>query len=327
MIKLTPLVCALLLAFPVLGSQEVSPLKKVYISQVVDHPALNATVKGIIDELEQNGFKKGVNLEVRVESAQNSPSLAMQIAAKLISQEPDVTVGVGTVAAQSLAKYAQAGKTTLVFSSVTDPLEAGLVDTLDKPGQNTTGVSNFVELEPQIKLIQKLTPFVKCLGILYNPGESNSLTIVQKLEKICPTMGITLIKQAVHKTSDIAQAATALGNKVDAFFISNDNTALAALPSIIGIANRAKIPVYVSDTDAVKLGALAALGPNQYAIGRQTGILITRILKGEKVEKVPVEFPKNTDLYLNEETAFKLGVIFPKEIRKQAQKIVEKESS
>jgi putative ABC transport system substrate-binding protein len=249
--------------------------------------------------LNQNGYIKGKNLEIRIESAQSNAALASQIATKFVSQGADVVVGVGTVTAQSFMKYTYEGKAKLVFSSVTDPVQAGLVEDLLKPGKNASGVSNFVKLEPQIELFQKIQPNLKKLGVLYNPGEANSLSIIKRLENICQKMGITLILQSANKTADMPQAATKLANTVDAIFVSNDNTALAALQSIITIANKAKIPVYVSDTDSVKIGALAALGPNQYQVGLQAGKIIARSLNGEELANIPVEFADQSELYRN----------------------------
>lgn len=299
-------------------------LKKVFISQVVEHPALDITTKGIIDGLEQNGYKRGDNLEIRVESAQASAALAAQIAAKFTGQKPDVAVGVGTISAQSFTKYARNSEVNLAFSTVTDPLGANIVKNLKEPGNNTSGVSNFVDLEPQIDMFKKLQPNLKRLGILYNPGELNSVSIVKKLEVLCPKLGIVLIKQVAGKTSDAAQAATKLAAQVDAIFISNDNTALAALSSVINVAYKAKIPVYVSDTDAVEKGALAALGPNQYQVGLQTGAMIARALNGENLGAIPVEFPDNTDLYINEEAAAVVGITIPEDVRSKAAKIIQK---
>jgi len=300
--------------------------KKVLISQVIEHKALDSTTKGIIDALENAGFKRDVNIDIRIESAQGSPALASQIASKFVSQNPDVVVGVGTISAQSFVKYAADRKVKLVFSSITDPLAANLVQNLDKPGNNTSGVSNFVDLEPQIKLFKRLQPKLKRLGILYNPGEINSVSIVRKLEKLCGQFNLNLVKQIATKTADVPQAATKLVNQSDAIFISNDNTALSALQSIIRAANNVAVPVYVSDTDAVELGALAALGPNQYQLGLQTGKIILRSFKGEDLGKMPVEFPDKTDLYINLEAAAIANVSIPENIRKEATKIIEKSS-
>lgn len=299
-------------------------MKKVFINKLVEHQALNMTIEGIIDGLEQNGYERGVNLDLRVESAQANPALASQIAAKFVGKGADVVVGVATISAQSFAKYAKENKIKLVFSSVTDPIKAELVQSLSEPGNNTSGVSNFVELKPQITLFQQIQPNLKRLGFLYNPSEINSLSLIEKLEELCHKLGITLVLQAANKTSEVAQASTKLAANVDAIFISNDSTALSALQTIINVATKVKIPVYVSDTDAVKLGALAALGPNQYEIGIQTAQIIARSLKGEDVGMIPVEFPASTELFLNEDTAQKIGMQLPNDIKAIATKIITK---
>ncbi|XVN42624.1 MAG: ABC transporter substrate binding protein [Candidatus Rickettsia vulgarisii] len=157
-------------------------------------------------------------------------------------------VGVATILAQSFVKYAKENKTKLVFSSVTDPIKTGLVQNLRKPGNNTSEVSNFIELEPQIKLFKQIQPNLKRLGFLYNPSDTNSLSLITKLEELCPKLDIKLILQSANKTSEVAQAATKLAENVDAIFISNDNTALSALQVIISASNKVKIPIYVSDT-------------------------------------------------------------------------------
>jgi putative ABC transport system substrate-binding protein len=306
-------------------SQASPPFKRVFINQIVTHPALESTVKGIVEGLKQKGFEKGVNLDFRVESAQGSSSLSSQISTKFVNQDPDVVVGVGTTSAQSFLKFALKGDVNLIYSSVTDPQGAGLVP--KKPAISISGVSNFVALEPQLELFKKVQPQLKRLGIIYNPGELNSVSIVKKLDDLCSKYDLKLVKQAVSKTADVPQATTKISQQVDAIFISNDNTALSALESVIGAANKAKIPVYVSDTDAVELGALAALGPNQYQIGVQTGQMIARVLNGEDVKTLPLEYPKKMDLYINLSAARSLGIVVPDEVITQSQKIVDKKKS
>ncbi len=294
----------------------------VFISQIVEHPALNRTRDGIIDALKAEGYENGQNLILKVESAQANPALAQQIASQYISMNPDIVVGIGTVSAQSFSKSALTGKVKLIFSSVTDPISAGLVDNLTKPGRNTSGVSNFVALEPQLSLFKQILPKLKKLGILYNPGEPNSIDIVEKLIKIAPDFDIILVPQIANKTSDVTQATIKLAEQVDAIFISNDSTALAALAAVIKVADKRKIPVFVSDTDAVEIGALAALGPNQYDVGLQTGYMIARVLQGKDINLQPVEFPSKSDLYINLSTAQKIDLVVPEDILKKAVKVI-----
>lgn len=301
-----------------------STYKKVFISQFIEHPALNETTKGIVDTLKKN---YGDKIDIRVESAQANAALAQQIANKFVNQQPDIVVGVATIAAQSFAKAASLNKIKLVFSTVTDPIKAGLGQCIEKPGNNISGVSNFVPLEPQIELFLKLQPNLKKLGIIYNPGELNSIADIQKLESFLPKMGLVLVKQAVLKTADVPQAATKLASNVDAIFISSDNTALGALQSIVKAAQLVKLPVYVTDTDAVKLGAIAALGANQYQVGTQTGEIIIRLLKGEESGSIPIQFPETKELYLNLEAAQKANITIPEDLLKSAAKIYQREVS
>ena len=283
---------------------------KVLISKVIDHAALDSTVMGIVDTLKKNGFEKDKNLNLEVDSAQGSISLASQIASKYISQDPDIVVGVGTLSAQSFIKSTKSERPIrLIFSSVTDPEGANLTNM-----KNISGVSNFVSLKEQLELFKKLQPDLKKLGVLYNASESNSAFIINKLKQLCPDFGIELVDQTITKTADINQALNRIIDKIDAIFISNDNTALASMPNIVKIANSNKIPVYVSDTDAINSGALAALGPDQYQIGVQTGQMIVDILNGKDINEIKIEFPKKSEVYINEKTAKFLELQIPQEI-------------
>ncbi len=293
-------------------------VKKVFINQIVEHPALNMTVQGIVDGLKSI---KDINIDIHTESAQGNPSLSSQIATKFVNQDADIVVGVGTISAQSFVKYANQDKVKLVFSSVTDPKAAGLSN-----NKNIFGVSNFIPVAPQLELFQKIQPNMKNLGFIYNPSEVNSLKLLRKTDEECKKLRINLISQTANKTSEIPQAVSKLSQKVDALFISNDNTALSALPAIIRIASKAKIPVYVSDTDSVGLGALAAFGPNQYSIGLQTAGIIKKLLSNLTID-VPIEYPNKNDIYINEDTAKKIGINIPNEIKIQASKIITKSPS
>jgi putative tryptophan/tyrosine transport system substrate-binding protein len=232
-------------------------------------------------------------------------------------------VGVGTLTSQSFIKYVHENSISFIFSSVTDPVRAGLVTPGEGGQLMVGGVSNFVPLEPQITLFKELQPSLAKLGILYNPAELNSVAIVTQLEEVCTAHSIVLKKQTINKTSDVPQAATMLAQEVDAILISNDNTALAAFQSIAMAAQRAHIPVYVSDTDAVALGALAALGASQYEVGLQTAQMIANKLEG-KHNALTVEFPSKTDLYLNQAVAYELGIAIPANRKKQAAQIIKR---
>lgn len=295
---------------------------KIYINQLIAHPALDKTAQGMMDTLNEYSKAKSVKIELKLENAQGDSKLANQISSRFISNAPDIVVGIATISAQSLAKYAKSGKTKLVFSTVTDPIAAGLVTTLRSPGGNITGVSNYIDLEPQLGLFKKILPNMQKIGFIYNPGESNSVIIAEKLDKICQKMKIKLVKITAAKSSDVPQAAMKLCSEVNAVFISNDNTALSAIKSIIKEANKYKIPVFVSDTDAVKDGAIAALGPNQYEIGKQTAGIIIQVLEGKNIGKIDVQYPKDNELYLNVRAAKLIDINFSQELLGQAKNVI-----
>jgi putative ABC transport system substrate-binding protein len=272
------------------------PKRRIYICKVVDHPAINSVVEGIQSFVEQSGQM----VEWKVESAQGNVALAAQIAAKFVNKHPSVVIAIGTMPAQCFAKYAREKQCLLVFSSVTNPVAAGLTDGNPLEDNNITGVSNFVELDPQLDLFCNIQPRLRRIGMLYNPAEVNSVVILTKMENLCAERHIVLTKQSVAKTADISQAALKLVNDVDAIFVSNDNTVLSGIKNVVKVANEARIPVYVSDTDAVlQAGCLAALGPNQFKIGEQTGKMALNVIENGRTIGIPVEYPDGVESYIN----------------------------
>jgi putative ABC transport system substrate-binding protein len=279
----------------------------------MEHEALDSVAQGIMDY-----FKNSKEVQFKIDTCQNSQALAIQIISKFVNSGGDIFVSIGTMLAQASFKLAKENKIKLVFSSVTNPYSIAS----SFKGTNTTGVSNFIDLKPQIELFRKIQPKLKKLGIIFNTGESNSVDIVKRLKPVTEEMGIELIEQGMQKASDIPQAINSLVQKVDAVFISNDNTSLTGISFIVNVCNKNKIPVYVSDTDQVAKGCLAALGPNQYKIGIQTGKIVEKIVKGVDMDTIPVEFPSSTEIFINLEAAKKLEITIPQEILDNADKII-----
>ncbi len=285
--------------------KEAKSVKQVAIIQIIEHPALDATRQGILDELQNK------ELKIDFQSAQGSSALATQIAQKFVGAAPAVMVGIGTTATQALISANQQHLIPIVFSSVTDPKGARIVKNLSNPEGTVTGVSNFVDPGLQFDLFKKILPNLSTIGIIYNPGEPNSVTLVAEMQKIAARKGLELIFATANTSADIAQATQTLIPKVQAIFINNDNTALSAFDSIVNISTKHRIPVFCSDLDMVDHGALAALGANQYEIGKQTGKLILKILQGESPNQIPVLFPNKTETRINAAQAAKLGLKIP----------------
>ena len=311
----------LVLYLPVFSSPKAidPPTFTIGLLQIVAHPALDKTQKGIVDGLQETY----PTARIIIKTAQGNILNATMIAQKFVGEEVDVIAVLGTSAAQAAAKAALSTKTPVVFGSITDPLGAKLVQSLDQPGGHVTGVSNYTAQTPQLLYFKELIPNLEKIGFIYNPGEANSVTLLEKTVEAAKDLNITILPVAITKTTEVSMATQRLiSQKVGAVFINNDNTALAAFDVIAQLCQSAQIPLFVSDTDMVEQGALGALGPDQYTLGLQCASIISEILSGKKPKDIPVQFPEKTERYLNTRVAEAIALRFSKEQLKTIDKVV-----
>jgi putative ABC transport system substrate-binding protein len=292
----------------------------VAVTAIVEHPALDACRDGVRDELKAAGYEDGKNLKFLYESAQGNPGTAAQIAQKFVGEKPSVIVPISTPSAQ--AAVAATSDIPVVFTAVTDPLGARLVTSLERPGGNVTGMSDLSPIAKHLELIREVTPAARKLGVPYNPGEANAVTLVGLLKEKGGAMGYEIVEAAAPKSADVLAAAQSLIGKVDAIYVPTDNTIVSALEAVIKIGAENKVPVYAGDTDSVKRGAIAAIGFNYYDVGRQTGRIVVRILKGEKPGDIPVEGVEITELFVNPGAAERMGVRVPDAVIAKAKEVV-----
>ena len=295
------------------------PLKKVAISQIVSHPALNETYEGIVEQLAKEGYIQGKNLEIIYKNAQGNIVTSAQIAHSFANLKPDVVIAISTPSAQTALSALK--DTPIVFSSVSAPLEAKLVASLEEPGGMVTGVSNMVPFERQLKLVIQLVPHLHTLGVVCNPGEANSIATLAQMKEVASRYNIEVLEATASKTSEVIEATKSLLDRVDAFFINNDNTALAAFEAVVATARRAKKPVFASDLECVEQGAPAVLGASQREIGRQTARMVAQVLKGTPPGTMPVQGPATIELHINEKAAQQVNLAIPDAVRQQAQKV------
>lgn len=293
---------------------------KVGLTQFVEHPALDAIHQGIVDGLKASGYEEGKNLELDYQNAHGDMNNTVSIAQKYAGDKKDLVVAIATPSAQAAAKAIT--DKPVVFSSVTDPLSAQLVSSLDKPDKNVTGTSDKVSMEQQLKLVKTFLPQLKKLGVIYTTSEVNSEVQVKELEEAASKEGVEIVKAGISQLSEVQLAAQGLASKADAIFIPIDNTVVSSFEAVLGAAEQSNIPVFASDTDTVKRGAIATYGIDYYQIGKQTGEMAARILKGQKVSETPVEISKQADLYINETAAAKFGLTVPEELKQQAKEII-----
>ncbi|MDO5768347.1 MAG: ABC transporter substrate-binding protein [Psychrobacter sp.] len=296
-------------------------MKKVDITAIVEHPALDAVREGIIAQLADDGYVEGKNLKINFQSAQGNSATAGQISKQFVGEAPDVIVAIATPSAQSVA--AATNTIPIVFSAVTDPVTAKLVNSLEGSGTNVTGASNASPYEPQIALMKQLIPNLKNVGYVYSPGEVNSVVILKDLKERLEPMGIKVHEAPAASSNDIAMAARGIAGKVDMIYTSTDNHVVSAYESLYQVAKQNKIPLIASDTDTVSRGAAAAMGVNYNELGRETGKIVTRILKGEAPGTIPVYRTQSLDLYVSPKHAKEQGFTLPQAVLDEAKKVVE----
>lgn len=295
--------------------------KNVAITAIVEHPALDAVRDGVKKGLADLGHVEGTDVTFTYESAQGNPATAAQIARQLVGEAPAVIVAISTPSAQAIA--AATKDIPVVFSAVTDPVAAQLVASIDAPGANITGVSDMAPVGDHIALIREITPDVKRLGVVYNPGEANSMSTLGALRTAGEAAGLTLVETTATKSADVQAAVRGLVGKVDAIYVPTDNTIVSALESAVGVAAEAKLPLYAGDVDSVDRGALAAVGFDYAQVGIETAAIVNRVLKGEKPGEIPVAFASGSDLRLNKKAAAGIGLTFPQAVLDRAAKIIE----
>jgi putative tryptophan/tyrosine transport system substrate-binding protein len=304
------------LAGPALAAGTVT----VAVTAIVEHPALDAARDGIKAALAEAGYVDGQNLKFVYESAQGNPATAAQIARKLVGEAPAVIVPISTPSAQAVVGATK--DIPVVFTAVTDPVGAKLVRDLKHPGGNVTGMSDLSPIAKHLDLVKEILPAAKTLGVIYNPGEANSLTLVDLLRKEAPARGLKILEAPAPKSADVLPAAQSLVGNVDAIYVPTDNTVVTALEAIVKVGRQNRLPVIAGDTDSVPRGAIAALGFNYGDVGRQTGRIVVRVLKGEQPGEIPVEGVELTELFVNPAAAKAMGVTLPEALVARAKTVV-----
>ncbi|CAH8220331.1 ABC transporter substrate-binding protein [Vibrio aestuarianus] len=289
---------------------------KVAVSQIVEHPALDATRQGLLDGLKAKGYEEGENLEFDFKTAQGNPAIAVQIARQFVGENPDVLVGIATPTAQALVSATK--NIPIVFTAVTDPVGAKLVKKLEQPGKNVTGLSDLSPVEQHVELIKEIMPNVKTIGVVFNPGEANAVSLMELLKSSTKKHGIELVEATALKSADVQTATQAIAAKSDIIYALIDNTVASAIEGMIVSANQAKTPVFGAATSYVERGAIASLGFDYYQIGVQTADYVAAILEGQEPGKLDVKVAKGSDLFVNKTAADKLGLAIPQSVLDRA---------
>ncbi len=293
--------------------------KTIAITQIVDHPSLNQARQGLIDALNESGYKEGENLEIIYQTPHGNLSIATQIAKQYNHLQPDAIVAISTTSAQTIMA-ANTHHNAIVFASVTDPLTAKLIQDLKHPGLDVTGTMESPRVAELIDLARELLPQTKSIGIIYNPGEANSAKTVQRIKE---ATSLKIVEAPISNSLDVPQAVNAIINEVDILILPSDNTVWSALEKLVTIAKENQVPVFAYDPDSVRRGVTLALGSAQYDVGHDAGKKVVQILEGELPGNIPVTSPMKDSLYINMTMVKEIHLEIPVSLLAKADLLIE----
>ncbi|MBS4979663.1 MAG: ABC transporter substrate-binding protein [Clostridiales bacterium] len=289
------------------------------IEQFAEHGSLDNCREGFLEGLAEEGLVEGENLTVEYKNAAADMGTAGQISDSFVSSDVDLLCGIATPSAQSCFNAAMDKEIPVIYTAVTDPLAAELADEEGNPVGEITGTSDKLPIQQQLEMIRTMLPEAETIGILYTTSEANSESAIKEYEALAEEYDFTIETAGITATADIPLAAQGLLEKVDCITNLTDNTVVSSLPAILEMANEAKIPVFGSEIEQVKIGCLAAQGLDYVELGRQTGKMAAQVLKGEKkASELPYETIEEASLYINEKTAENLGIEIPSELKDSA---------
>ena len=280
---------------------------RIGISQFITHQSLDATREGFVDELAKQGYIEGKNIEIDLQNAQGEQRNLKTISQQL-AESSDVVLAIATPSAQSLANTTQT--TPVIFSAVTDPVSAKLVESREHPGGNVTGTSDQSSdaISTQINLIKKVLPKAKTIGILYTQSEPNSVVQKDEAKRLLEEKGFTVVEKTILDSNNVKAAAESLMAEVDMVFVPTDNIISSTMETVKQVSIKHKVPVFGGSTEMIAVGGLYNYGTNYEELGRQTARMLIRVLKGEKPENIAVELPEKLELHTNQEMADALGI-------------------
>ena len=250
-----------------------------------------------------------------------NPAVAAQIARQFVGEKPDVLVGIATPSAQALANATK--EIPIVFSAVTDPVGAKLLTDMDKPDGNITGLSDLSPVGQHIDIMAKIVPDVETIGVVYNPGEANAVSLVELLKAEAEKRGYKIAEATASRTAEVKTAAAAVASKCQILYAITDNTVASAVGAMISAANAAEVPVFGATGDYVEKGAVASVGFDYYQVGVQTADYIAAILGGKTPDELPARVATGTDVFINPAAAKKLGITLPDSLTQNPSRIIE----
>lgn len=294
------------------------------ISQFAEHGSLDNCREGFLAGLAEEGITEGTNLTVLFDNAQADTGTAGTISDNFVSKKADLICAIATPSAMSAYNSALNTDIPVIYTAVSDPVGAGLAKEDGSPVGNITGTSDALAVDEQLKMIRKILPDAKKIGILYTTSEANSVSTVAQYKEIAGNYGFEIVDSGINTLADVDLAAADLVTKVDCITNLTDNTVVSALQTLISKATDAGIPVFGSEVEQVKAGCVASMGLEYYELGRQTGHMAAKVLKGEaKASELNYEVITEPSLYVNTAAAERAGVTLEEDFVASAYQVFE----
>ena len=294
------------------------------ISQFAEHGSLDNCREGFLEGLKEAGYEEGKNLTVEYQNSQADTGSAATIADSFVNKKVDLICAIATPSAMSAYNSAMDADIPVIYTAVSDPAGAGLVNEDGTNVGNITGTSDKLPVTEQMELIRELMPDAKKIGILYTTSEANSVSTIQEYKDNAEKYGFEIVDTGINTIADVEMAAKDLASKVDCISNLTDNTVVSALQTVLAAANDAKIPVFGSEVEQVKNGCVAAVGIDYVALGKQTGEMAAKVLKGEATAaETPFEICEGGNVYVNTEAAGNIDFTISDDVLNEAAEVYE----
>ena len=306
-----------------MGFAAFSDMMRIGITKIVEHPALDAVEQGVIDTLTAAGYEEGVDVEYLISSAQGDFGTAIAIAQNFQSQNVDLVVAIATPTAQAAVEVFRGTDTPIIYGAVTDPVGAELVPNATDPSgnENVTGVSDMIPVKAHLELLKQLSPDIDAIGIIYNPGEANSAILTDMAVAAAPEVGVELVVTTADSTANVPLAAQSLLGRVDALYVTTDNTVVSAIDAVLSASLEAGVPFLMADPTSIEQATMTA-GFNYYDHGLEVGGIVTQVLEGTSPNQIPMAVQAKAEVHLNLDLAAEIGLEFPASIIEQVASIV-----
>lgn len=282
------------------------------ISQFAVHGSLDNCREGFLAGLAEEGIVEGENLKVDYVNAQADAGTAAMTANNFVSKKVDMICAIATPTAMSAYNATMNTDIPVIYTAVSDPVEAGLANADGSPVGNVTGTSDALAVDAQLQMIRTILPDATKIGIIYTTSEANSISTVAEYKEKAADYGFEIVDTGVTAMSEVALAAADIVGKVDCITNLTDNTVVSALQTVLEEANKKNIPVFGSEVEQVKAGCVASMGLEYFELGKQTGKMAAKVLKGEaKASEMNYEVISEPSLYVNFAAAEKIGLELP----------------